>query len=317
MKQIQLVLVLILSGITPNLYAQIPVSDTLVAPAFEWPIETTLWSGERADSLQATVDFPTEILQSDTLQKRHALVRVADAMLYTYAAPLRWNSKQWAQFGGIAAGTVALTTLDEPVQDLMQHSQGHFGDQLEPFGYHYGKPHAGMIATGGFYLYGLAFKNEWAKETGIALGASYATTGLLQAAMKQLFGRARPATGEGPYHFRPFSNDPSFSSFPSGHVQMAMVTSTVLAHRVDQTWLKGLFYAGAGVTIWSRMYQDAHWLSDVTFGSIISYFCATKVMQRLEANRYENAATSPVLPQKKISWQFQPTYQTIGVIGTF
>lgn len=297
--------------------AQTPQSESTAFSAIAQDEQPMVWqASSKLDSL-ATAEF--YFLQADTLEKNNAIWRVGDAMLHTFGAPLKWQKKDWARFGGLVVGTVALTTLDEPMQDLMHNSQGDFGDALEPIGFHNGKPYAGMITTGGFYLYGLAFDNEWAKETGIALGASYASAGLLQAGMKQLFGRARPGTNVGPYHFRPFSNDPSYSSFPSGHVQMAMVTSVVLAERVDQIWLKGLFYTGAGLTIWSRMYEDAHWLSDVAFGTVVSYVISKRVMKRLDQNKYKNFQQDPVTGERKskISWQFSPTYNSVGFIGTF
>lgn len=256
---------------------------------------------------------------NDTLENRvktNALIRSADAFIYTLISPVRWKGKDWATAGATLGGAALLTLVDEPVSEFFNRDQGKWANNLEQVGFHNGKPYAAMIATGGFYLTGLVIKNEWAKETAVILGASYLSSGAIQTLMKKVVGRARPGAGYGPYEFRPFSKDPSFSSFPSGHVQIALVTSMVMAERVKPIWLKSIFYAGAAVTLTSRMYIGAHWLSDVTFGSIISYFCTKTVMKRVEATKYDNPLKRKE-DRHKISWQVTPNFNGMGIVGTF
>lgn len=264
------------------------------------------------------IDFTSNLdsLNPPQKHKTNALIRVADAFVYTAISPVRWKGKDWATAAATVGGAAVLTLVDEPIKDFWDHNHSPLLDDLEPLGFHNGKPYAAMVMTGGFYVTGWIFKSEWAKETGIILGASYLTSGALQTIMKSAVGRARPSTDVGNYKFKPFFGDPAYSSFPSGHIQIALVTSMVLARRVENPWLKGAFYAGAGVTMASRMYVDAHWFSDLVFGAAISYFCTDTVMKRLEKTAYDNPIKA--LERKhKISWQVNPNFRGIGIVGTF
>ncbi len=256
----------------------------------------------------------------DTIQqpkiKTNAVIRSADAFIYTLVSPIRWKGKDWATAGATIGGAALISLVDEPVNEFFNRDQGKWANNLEQVGFHNGKPYAAMIATGGMYLTGLVIKNEWAKETAVILGASYLSSGAIQTIMKKVVGRGRPGAGYGPYEFRPFNKEAAFSSFPSGHVQIALVTSMVMAERVNPIWLKSIFYAGAAVTLTSRMYVGAHWLSDVTFGSVISYFCTKTVMKRLEATKYDNPLKRKE-DRHKISWQLAPNFNGMGIVGTF
>lgn len=257
-------------------------------------------------------------IKVDTIlpEKTNAIIRAGDAFVYTFASPIRWKKKDWLTAGATVGGAALISLLDEPARDFFYRDQGDVANALEKVGFHNGKPYAAMIATGGFYLTGLVINDEWTKETAVILGSAYLTSGAIQTLMKKVVGRARPSTGLGPYEFKPFDKEPSFSSFPSGHVQIALVTSMVLAERVEPIWLKSIFYAGAAVTLTSRMYVGAHWLSDVTFGSVISYFCTKTVMKRLEKTKYDNPIKRKE-DRHTISWQLTPNFNGLGVVGTF
>ena len=268
-----------------------------------------------ADSL-LIVEAQKDTIPNSSLDKTNGIIRAADAFVYTVISPVRWKGKDWLTAGSTLGGAALLTLADEPVNDFFHRDQGEFVNQLERVGFHNGKPYAAMIATGGFYLTGLVIKNEWAKETAIILGSAYLSSGAIQTLMKKVVGRARPGAGYGPYEFRPFHKEASFSSFPSGHVQIALVTSIVLAERVKPIWLKSIFYAGAAITFTSRMYVGAHWLSDLSFGSAISYFCTKTVMKRLEKTKYDNPLKNKQ-DKNKIKWELTPNFNGIGIVGIF
>ena len=248
-------------------------------------------------------------------KKTPDIVRITDAFLYTLSSPVRWHKNDLLTFGATLGGTALLSLADKPMNEFMFRDQGKFVNKLGEFGYRNGKPYAAVIVAGGFYATGWIINDEWTKETAAILTAAYATSGVLQTAMKKIVGRARPTEGLGNYEFRPFRNDPGFSSFPSGHSQIAFVTAFVLAERVEQPWLKGLFYTGAAVTMASRMYANAHWVSDVAFGGVLAYFCTKTVMKRFEQTKYENPWEK--YQKKHITWNFSFTGNSVGLIGTF
>ena len=53
-------------------------------------------------------------------------------------------------------------------------------DGVNTVGYHYGKPYTGLAITSGLYLTGMLFKSEWAKETGLILGTSLLSAGIIE-----------------------------------------------------------------------------------------------------------------------------------------
>lgn len=247
------------------------------------------------------------------LKRAPDAVRFVDGVAYTLSSPIRWKGHDWLTVGAVLGGTALLTTVDKPNRNFWQKRDGKVWDRMERAGFHNGKPYAAFIMTGGFYLTGLVIKNEWARETGLMLGAAYLTSGALQTLMKTAVGRARPGTNLGPWTFDPFSSEGAYHSFPSGHAQIATVSALVLGHRVKSPLLKALFYSTAGVTMASRMYSDSHWLSDVAFGGAISWFCTKAVVRRMEQNKEQH----PFKKQCQITWTLTPAPRGIGVIGVF
>ncbi|UUV20531.1 phosphatase PAP2 family protein [Paenimyroides aestuarii] len=281
-------------------------TDSLTAETFDFEAPLT-------DTLQIATSSADSI--HSIAPKTPDIIRISDAFLYTLSSPIRWQKNDLATLGVALGGTMLLSLADKPMNEFMFRDQGAFANKLGNFGYHNGKPYASVIVAGGFYATGWIINDEWTKETAAILTSAYATSGVLQSAMKKIVGRARPTEGLGNYSFRPFKNDPGFSSFPSGHSQIAFVTAIVLAERVDQTWLKGIFYTTAAVTMASRMYANAHWLSDVAFGGILAYFCTKTVIKRFDQTKYENPWEK--FKKKNINWNFSLSGNGVGLIGTF
>lgn len=266
------------------------------------------------DTLSITTTKVTDSLVVSP-KKTNDAVRIVDAFAYTLSSPIRWDKEDWLYFGGSMVATSIISLADKPVNRLINKNASGFYKEFADFGYHNGKPYAAAIVAGGFYATGWIINDEWTKETGVALTTAYMTSGILQTALKKIVGRARPSEGLGPYEFRPFKNDPGFSSFPSGHSQIAFVTSMVLAERVTQPWLKVVFYTGAALTMTSRMYANAHWLSDVSFGGFLGYVCTKTVLKRLNQNK--NNGVWENYRKNKITWTATPTANGFGIIGTF
>jgi membrane-associated phospholipid phosphatase len=250
--------------------------------------------------------------QTDSLPKRNKdIVRFVDGFGYTLTAPARWDGKDWLTFGGVIGGTSVIALLDEPVRDFWQGLDSDFLDGVERVGYHYGKPYSANIFAGGFYLVGWIIKDEWTKDTGLALGTSLLYCGLIYSVMKTAIGRARPSTNEGFLTFNPFSNDRDYHSLPSGHVAVAVAISRVIATRVKSRFVKILCYSLAASTCIGRMDSDNHWLSDVALGGALGWFSADIANRRINSNKYGNLRRS----YKKVAWHMSPNLQGISVVG--
>lgn len=217
--------------------------------------------------------------------KRADVLRFADGVYRTYTSPLGWKKKNWTEFAVVAAGTAAVSLLDRPVNSFWTQQDHLLLDRVNTVGYHYGKPYAAFLFSGSFYSAGVLFKNKWARETGLALGTALLSVGLLEMGLKPLIGRARPEFERGNYYFEPMNDRVSLHSFPSGHSSIAFTISFVMAKRSDALGAKIFFYSLGGATAICRLYSNAHWISDITFGSVLAWYVSDSVIKRLNENR--------------------------------
>lgn len=246
--------------------------------------------------------------QSDSVRKSD-VVRFADGVLRTYSAPLKWKGRDWLKLGTIAGGTALLSLADQPVRQFWSDKEGAALSGINEVGYHYGKPYSAFAFSAGFYTAGLLIKNDWARETGLALGTSLLTAGLLEMGLKTVVGRARPSKEEGNYSARSFSEEAGYHSFPSGHASMAFTISFVLAKRVESIPLKVFFYSMAGSTVVCRLYSDAHWISDIAFGAVIAWYASEAAIKGLELNKFRRV--------QRTQWKFTPYPGGITLRGVF
>jgi membrane-associated phospholipid phosphatase len=234
--------------------------------------------------------FTTHAQIDSVYVRRDNIIRGVDVIGHTITSAARWKGKDWLKVGAVVVGTTALTFVDDPVRQFMTHKKNGVLDGLERIGYHYGKPYTAISVSGGFYLAGVVLNDEWSKETGLMLASALTTSNLITTFFKSAVGRARPITGHDNYNVDMFSESPSHHSLPSGHTTVAFTISTILARQVKSVPLKITFYSLAGITAASRMYMDAHWISDVALGGTIAWFCADAAFKRLQENRWKPLA---------------------------
>ena len=114
-----------------------------------------------------------------------------------------------------------------------------------------------------FAIYGFAAKDDAAKRVSLELFQSGLYAEATTVLLKVVFGRARPIETENSFTYHPFTLfDDHFHSFPSGHTTSAMAMSTVMSRHANSTALKILAYLPVALTMFSRIYQDQHWISD-------------------------------------------------------
>ncbi len=264
----------------------------------------------QVDSVQRNDSIPYDdyslqhdsVQHYDSAQLPYDAVRFVDAVGYTLSQPVRWKKKNVLQFAGVIAGAVLVSTIDEPFNNFWQRQNSPILDGIERVGFHYGKPYSATFFTSSFYLSGLLFKNEWSREMGIRLGVVLLTAGGIQSFLKTAVGRARPGTEVGAYTFKPFDKTAAYHSFPSGHTAVAWAISMTVAKYTKSVPVKILFYSLAGTTVIARLYTGAHWLSDVTFGGALTWFCSDVAFDRLIKNKFK-----PKKEGSLTSWTIVPT----------
>lgn len=191
---------------------------------------------------------------------------------HAYTRPLQWQGGDFKRLGYVAAGTGGLFLLDDEIRSVFQGHREDVPNFILEYGWRSGSPQVMYSAQGAVYLTGLFTRNEKLRRTGVLLISSATATGFLQQLTKSLTGRARPETGLGSSHFRPFGGGSGFRSFPSGHAVLTFTAAHSVAKQFDNAWIKAGIYTLGVIPGLTRIYEDAHWASDVVLSWALSYF---------------------------------------------
>ncbi len=230
--------------------------------------------------------------------------------------PLRMNTKGLIIGSSVVAGTVLTSTVDKDFRKAV--SRRNFGTYNHDFWdapTAYGFVQYPSIFGGALYTIGLLTRENELRKTGRMLLQSLAYSGTLTMGMRILFGRHRPFTSkETQYEFSWFNMAGDTQSFPSGHTVVAFTTSTILAEQIDTWWARVVLYSFAALTGYARLYNDKHWLSDVTFGAILGYASAKFVLNR---EKERETAFKNKEKKKGGGFSFYPGFNSISLTYNF
>lgn len=208
--------------------------------------------------------------------------------------PFKNIKKTGLTFGAFAATSFIVYQFDDEIQNWSQSIRSHSLDEwsehvFEPVG---GGEYPLMLAAG-MSLSGVGFKNEALTETGVVAIESFMIAGLASRIPKLIFGRRRPHVDGTPIKnefLGPLLNSSSFdewkenysrsthSAYVSGHTTAAFALMTSFAEqyrKYNDGWLvPALCYTVAGVSGFSRIYDNKHWATDVIGGAALGYLTA-------------------------------------------
>ncbi|MEX2350061.1 MAG: phosphatase PAP2 family protein [Flavobacteriaceae bacterium] len=276
-----------------------------------------LWCGIAATAQEDLIQ-PRDTLEETTLLKRlkYDATTMGGGFFQTFMRPLDWEKRDYLILGGTIAGTGILFATDQQTSDYLRGQQQDVPMVIRDFGWYFGNPQVNYGMSGTIYAVGLIFDNEWARETGVLMITSASVAGFIQQATKSLTGRARPQAGLGSNHFKPFGGTSSYRSFPSGHTVLAVTSMYALSKQFKSPWIKGGLYAVGLIPPMSRLWNGAHWLSDVFLSTVMSVAVVESVHAYLKNNNKYNVEGSQ--PRKKnISWNLQLGPGHVGVVGVF
>lgn len=222
----------------------------------------------------------------------------------------RWGRSDWIKAILIAGTTVGLYTYDQDIQNWVLKSKNNTSDKIAKFTKPFGDGKYTLPPLSLLYLYGHFFEYEKARKVALLSLESFIISGIFTEIIKYTGHRHRPNTGE-PHNTW---DGPGFSashlSFPSGHSSSAFAIATVIASEYDdRVLIPPLVYGIATLTALSRVNDNAHWASDVFFGSAVGYFTA-KAVVGLHSNEKKDrsAVIIPVINGKHtallISYRF-------------
>ena len=191
------------------------------------------------------------------------------------------------------AGAVALTyTFDDDIHDKLAGIHGSRLDKAADAGSFIGNPflHLGIAAA--VYGGGILADSPKHKELGEMLGEAALLADGVTFVLKEATGRARPLTGAGKDHFRPFQFTTDYDSFPSMHTASSFAMASVVAATSDSWTTGALSYAAAGFVGFSRLYQDKHWASDVVLAAVLGEVCG-RIVTHYHAGSSQRVMLTP------------------------
>ncbi|MEM9647026.1 MAG: phosphatase PAP2 family protein [Bacteroidota bacterium] len=234
---------------------------------------------------------------------------------HSYSRPFHWKGNDWANFGYLSAGTLALFFVDDEFDHWVGGFEDDVPDLLVDYGNEYGSPENNYMITGGVYLVGLFTKNEKLRRTGVLLISSATAGGFLQQVSKRIIGRARPRSGDSSNVYDPFHIDRvrNYDSFPSGHAMLAFTNAYAIAKQFKNPWVKAGIYTVGLVPGFARIVDGYHWISDVAFSTVLSIFIVESIDKYLDSKyneKYNNQT-------KAVSWNLSFGPGTMGVALRF
>jgi membrane-associated phospholipid phosphatase len=134
--------------------------------------------------------------------------------------------------------------------------------------------------AGGFWIYGIAGKNNRARQTATQLTEAILSTGFATQLLKHITGRESPfvSTAPGgvwrvfPNQFDYARNVPKYDAYPSGHLATAMATVTVISSNYPEyRFIKPLGYSMMLMLSYAMLNNGVHWISDYPLSVALGY----------------------------------------------
>jgi membrane-associated phospholipid phosphatase len=207
--------------------------------------------------------------------------------------------------GAFTVGTVALAPLDRHVTIQLQKPARQSNRLMKTGATVFrliGQP-GGLLTATGIYLIGRADGQHRTQELGLHTMAAIALAGGEAGAIKMIAGRARPFASldnAANFGFLRGLKDDKYRSFPSGHTASAFAFAAAVSSETQRWWpstrwvIGPILYGGATLTGMSRIYNEAHWASDVMAGAALGTLTGIKVV------RYEHSHPKNWLDRKFI-----------------
>ncbi|MCB7481983.1 phosphatase PAP2 family protein [Christiangramia sediminis] len=261
--------------------------------------------------------FGQEIQENDSLPTSWELMKYDGVSAFgglkkAYTAPLKWQKDDFITAGAVVAGTAALYIFDEETSEYFIKQKDDVPGVIRDFGWYFGSPQNNYGVTGAVYLVGLFTKNEKIRKTGVLMISAASASGIIQTISKTVVGRARPGANEGKGSFEPFSKEGKYHSFPSGHTILSFTTMYALSKQFENPFVKaGLIGVGL-VSPVSRLWNGAHWLTDVGLSLAISVAVVDTIDKYLNFDRDYG-----VHKKKVITWNMHIGLGRVGLTGTF
>jgi hypothetical protein len=245
---------------------------------------------------------------------------IVEDFSYIATAPSRWESTDWQTLGWASLAVVSTAKfIDRPMRDFMcqqsrtdscpgadnTNSTGNATlNRIENLGSTYS-----LGVMGGFYLYGALGNNQKSINVAEDLVMATMVSATINQTTKILTNRSRPRENLDNSNFQGFTGLNNNSSFPSGHTTQAFTVASVIAtHYEDQPWVVYSAYSVASIVGMARMYNDAHWASDVLTSAFLGTLVGRTIVNH---NKTLHKSTLSLLPL------LTPDLTGVQLVGNF
>jgi membrane-associated phospholipid phosphatase len=162
--------------------------------------------------------------------------------------------------------------LDDEVHEIAQRWQNKTVASVSKTYGSLGLGSSNVIITAGTGIAALVTKDKKLEKVSVLLVAGHILNSYATYQLKMSFQRHRPSTGDAYNKFDWREGNKSNTSMVSAHTSNAFATATafsIVYH--DKKWVPIVAYSAASLVGISRIYNNAHWASDVMAGAAVGY----------------------------------------------
>lgn len=175
-----------------------------------------------------------------------------------------------------------------------------------------------VAVDAGFYIYSIFTKDIRARQTSVQLTEGMIVTGIFVQLLKHMTGRITARKGDNKDLWRWFpsireyhSDVPGYDAFPSGHLAIAMATTTIIAlNYPEKKYIKPLGYSLMALCGYQMLNNGVHWAGDYPLAIAMGY-----TIGKIAVNRGRmQMKTAPEFHDKP-EYSLKPAYLGHGVTG--
>lgn len=113
--------------------------------------------------------------------------------------------------------------------------------------------------------------------------AAYIASDVVESLLKPVIGRERPNVEGDSHRFHLFSGNGDWHSFPSAHVAHITSIAQAISMQAQSNSLTAACSSLVALMAWDRVYEDQHWMSDVTATIALSSIISSATVRWMES----------------------------------
>jgi hypothetical protein len=247
-------------------------------------------------------------------------VILSSAITMCYDDKIYESSRHFGKYIGLSDRNP--TTNISPLKFAKINIPNSFSSVL----YYIGDGITELSVNGAFYFYGKIKNDPRALATASELAEGFLAVGVYVQVLKHATGHETPAkrsTPRGRWRWFPtlkeyHSSVPKYDAFPSGHLAMAMMTTTVVSlNYPEYRFIKPLCYSLITVCGYQMINNGVHWMSDYPFALAMGYCVGKMAVERgrikISGSNGKGVNLINKDPERYLS--IRPVYMGFGVTG--